>query len=796
MNIGRYDIFLDFSRERRKFWGSVKIHVDGNADEIRLDSEELAIERLFVNGKVSGFELDPVKKLLLSRTTVATGDEVFIEFTGSVSGSLMGLYSVSAPTGEFLTTQFEPTGARMLFPCVDVPSAKSIFSIKVRVRKNLSVISNMKPLHIQPEGNNEVWEFADTPRMSTYLLFLGIGKFSERVRRSGDVTISLISPDREVRSTDFPLETAEKSLQFFEEYFGIDYMLPHLQLVSIPEFTAGAMENWGAIAFRETFLLTSGRESLRTRKSIAEGIAHEIAHHWFGNLVTMKWWNDVWLKESFATFMSLKAVDSYYPEFNVWEDFLLSSTAGALAADSLESSRPIDTRVDTPDEIAQVFDAISYGKGASVLRMIESYVGKENFRDGVRNFLSRFSYSSASGADLWKCLDDASGKQVSQIVEGWIKNKGYPMLHVAGNGNALDLRQEKFCLSAKAADHTLWHIPFTYTRKDRSETFLMGGENETLDGVDLISFSPGRTAFIRVDWDLATFKEKVRNTGRLDATDIWCLASDAFALAQSEHISVGEYLERVSTFFSTASYLTGQAIAHDLWSLLLLGRDSDLLKRYIKEFCEAQLSVFGKTKRQAEDPNVNAHRDSVFQKMSFVDSEFAGKHGDRFLEFDSIDPDHRNSVCVAFALSRNDFDSMLEAYRSRKSEDERVTILYAMGWLSGEENYRKTKKLILSDEVKLQNITGLIVMSSMNSRMAPYVENDFEEIVERSRRIFYMSGYDSALMEDIIPYLGLRNPDSFVERVRKINGPDIERGVNKGLEMLTVNRKLVLQLQG
>src|SRR5713101_1294171 len=413
--VKEYDLYLDIDFDALKFSGKVGIDMSSTGD-ISLDAVDLEVTVVRANGRSVPFKQHGNVVDIQTGQFSGTLD---VEYTGKVSETLTGFYK--APYGDkyVLTTHFEAGHARRLLPCIDHPAYKADFKLTVRTRNDLSVISNMPVESEKKEGNKKTVIFQKTPKMSTYLLYVGIGRFEEDRNRHNKTELyaaSVVKPDGKIK-TGLAFEAAQKSLEFYEKYFGIPYDLPKLHLIAVPEFAYGAMENWGAITFREILLHADKDTSTSTRKSIAEVIAHEIAHMWFGDLVTMEWWDDLWLNESFATFMDYKSTDHAYSEWKVWQDFVRTSTSGAMGRDSLTKTHPIMAKVHDPEEIEELFDEISYGKGASILRMIEAYIGSENFKRGVAQYLQKFRYSNASGHDLWSSLQEASGTDVSRIME-------------------------------------------------------------------------------------------------------------------------------------------------------------------------------------------------------------------------------------------------------------------------------------------------------------------------------------------------------------------------------------------
>src|SRR3989449_6212041 len=471
--VKEYDLFLDVDFDALKFSGKVKIDMSSTGD-ISLDAVGLEVTSVKAGGRNVSFKQHG------DVVDVQTGQFsglLEVDYKGKVSETLTGFYK--APYGEnyVLSTHFEAAHARRLLPWVNHPAYKADLKLTVRTRSDLSVISNMPLESEKKEGNKKIISFQKPPKMSTYLLYLGIGKFEEDTSRHNKTELyaaSVVRPDGKIK-TGLAFEAAQKSLEFYEKYFGIPYDLPKLHMIAVPEFAYGAMENWGAITFREILLHADKDTSTSTKKSIAEVIAHEIAHMWFGDLVTMKWWDDLWLNESFATFMAYKVVDWAYPQWKIWQDFVKNSTGGAMARDALKSTHPIEAKVRSPEEIEELFDEISYGKGASILRMIEAYIGPDKFQKGVSKYLQQFRYSNASGRDLWDHLQQASGLDVSHIMGEWISKIGYPVVKASLSSGKLVLEQERF-LMAGGIEKQSWPVPITMMVDGKPQSLLLDKE--------------------------------------------------------------------------------------------------------------------------------------------------------------------------------------------------------------------------------------------------------------------------------------------------------------------------------
>ena len=328
--------------------------------------------------------------------------------------------SSMAKITNYLPPQFESHYARQCFPCIDEPAAKATFDISITTDDpdDKIVLSNMPGKLV-----DGVWKFNTTPRMSTYLIaFVGGDLISKAGRTKNGVTVSTYAtPAQPAESLDFALQTAIKSVEFYEDYFGVTYPLPKLDNVALPDFSAGAMENWGLITYRETAMLVTDGTAESSKESIATTIAHEISHQWFGNLVTMKWWNDLWLNESFASLMEYIAIDHIYPEFNIWDEYELGYVASALKRDSMPGVQSVQQEVETPDEIATLFDsAIVYAKGERLLKMLRACVGEDVFRHGLTNYFTNHQYTNTEADDLWQALSDVSSINVKQLMDPWL----------------------------------------------------------------------------------------------------------------------------------------------------------------------------------------------------------------------------------------------------------------------------------------------------------------------------------------------------------------------------------------
>jgi puromycin-sensitive aminopeptidase len=387
-------------------------------------------------------------------------------FRGKLRNDLRGLYRARSGKRRYAFTQLEAAEARRFFPCLDEPAMKARFEISVTTDAGNTVLSNSPAAKVEPlPGGLKTVHFKPTPPLSTYLLALAVGELEASAPTScGETEIRTWHVPGKAGLSDFGLDVARETLARLEKYFDLPYPYEKLDLVAVPDFEAGAMENAGAVFFRETLLLVDPQTATaQEKKRVAEVVCHELAHMWYGNLVTMAWWDDLWLNEAFATWMAFHIVDAWKPEWRMWHDFQ-HYRAAALGTDALRHSHPIYAAVRTPDEATENFDVITYEKGASVVRMLERYLGPEVFRAGVRTYIRRHREGNAVASDLWQALTEAAGFDIERIIRTWIEQEGFPLLRVRrkerGDRTELHFRQERFTLGAATATDALWPIPW------------------------------------------------------------------------------------------------------------------------------------------------------------------------------------------------------------------------------------------------------------------------------------------------------------------------------------------------
>jgi puromycin-sensitive aminopeptidase len=574
----RYDVALELDPQRTKSYrGRVRIElqVDKAASVIELHAADLKVSRAKV--LVGERRLRARAALVPEHEVVriAVGEKlkgrvtIELTFRGKLRSDLRGLYFAQSGARKYAFTQLEAADARRFFPCFDEPSFKARFAIEVTTAAKLSVISNNPVESRRVKAGKQTVRFSETTQISTYLVALGVGELvaSETAHvKSGKKKVPirvLHAPMKGGKKlTRFALDAAVQTLARLEKYFGVPYPYEKLDLVAAPDFEMGAMENVGAVFFRETLLLIDEeRATLPEKKRAVEVICHELAHMWYGNLVTMAWWDDLWLNEAFATWMAFEIVHQWQPKLRMWNDFG-HSRASAFDLDALTSTHAIYTDVKNAAEATESFDLITYEKGASVIRMLERYLGPEKFRAGVRDYIRAHAHGNAVADDLWRALERHAGDDVARVVRPWIERPGFPVVAVKREKNALVLEQERFSAAGPHKDKTEpWPVPMVFRElagkagKARTERFLLktrtasialkaersrgAAPTERSSAAPVIYANADEGGFYHPLYDAPTFAALLDNLERLDAAERLGLIGHTFALTSAGYMPLG-----------------------------------------------------------------------------------------------------------------------------------------------------------------------------------------------------------------------------------------------------------------
>ncbi len=573
-----YMLSIDARPGEREFQGVVYIAGVKTGKSVRLHAKGLTLEDVRVNTELAEvrylendeIELIPVKeseldsdyaKDLAERWGETVDTSIAIEFSGKITeGSMHGLYpckyEFEGESRELLATQFESHHAREVFPCVDEPAAKAKFMCQINTDPKYTVLSNM-PSEVDTVFENDTKRrvtFQMTPKMSTYLLAFVIGdlkKVSGKTKSGVDVNI-FATPAQSASSLNFALEVAIRSIDFYDEYFGVPYPLPKSDHVALPDFSSGAMENWGIITYRETCLLVGDSTSLPAKQFTGTVIAHELAHQWFGNLTTMEWWNDLWLNESFASLMEHYAIDQIYPDWQIWRNFETQEVVSALRRDAIAGVQSIQQDVEHPDEISTLFDsAIVYAKGERMLRMLQVLIGEDGFRAGLKSYFEKYSYKNTVATDLWNELGKAADFDVAGLMNSWLTKPGYPVITAEREGNTMKLSQKRFLTDGKT-DGTFWQIPL-FASSENSPRIMQDKEISFEISDDNFQLNVGNFSHFITHYDDGLRAKLNENLASIPESDRLKLINESMMLGRSGLASSADLIDMLRSLQDESS---------------------------------------------------------------------------------------------------------------------------------------------------------------------------------------------------------------------------------------------------
>ncbi len=640
---------------------------------------------------------------------------VQIDFVGRINNKMAGFYqSYYRQNGNRIplaVTQFEESAARMAFPCFDHPSQKATFDITLVVREGDVAISNGAVLSNVPEadGKRRV-RFETTPKMSTYLLFWGIGDF-EFIDNNIDARVRAAAMPGQSHKALLGLDFGEKALRYCEDYFKIPYPMSKMDLIAVPDFAFGAMENWGAITFRENLLLFDpDKTSQAGKERLCEVIAHEIVHQWFGNLVSPSDWRYLWLNESFATYFGYGVVHHYFPEWETWQQFLYGQTASAMARDALFETFPIEIPGGEHVVINAATAPIIYNKGASILNQMKGYIGAEGFQKGLVHYLSKHAYDCTESHHLWESFEKAAEKPISAMMQNWIEQPGFPLVTVKETENTLTLTQERFTYLTEpspVADAEVpvslrpWMIPLTVEMFfDNSPPVV----RKVLFDQPVMSFdldpaavaykvNVGQTGFYRVDYLSSTALQKLGDLTEnktLSPEDRWGLQEDLFALVRKGQKALGDYLSFLKHYPREDAFLPLISISENLYLSYLVApaEKRQAIADVGKDFYGALLGRIGCLPTADEPSTTRVLRDNIIYKAAVLGTNVALSFGvDAFKDLmsgASLDPDVKKSVMQVGALAdaKTAFSWFKEQLEITEFEHERMSILAALGCIA------------------------------------------------------------------------------------------------------------------
>ncbi len=768
----RYEIKLTPDLSAATFAGEEKVFIQiiEPVRQVVVNSAELGFQAVSIKG--------PGGKVVRGNTALdveneqATFDfpealnpgrwELQIAYSGILNDKLHGFYrsTYKDPNGREKTlasTQFESTDARRAFPCWDEPAFKAVFQVTLVVDQALTAISNARVLRETPlsgTGKKEV-VFADTIKMSTYLVAFIVGEFegTDPVM-VGNAPLRVWAVPGKGHLAKFAQEIGAFSLTFFSRYYDIAYPGDKLDLIAIPDFASGAMENLGAITFRETALLVDEGKATRAElERVADVVSHENAHMWFGDLVTMKWWNGLWLNEAFATFMEMLAVDGWKPEWRRWDSFTVSRAA-AMQVDGLKSTRPIEFPVERPEEAAGMFDVLTYEKGASVLRMLEQYLGADKFRDGIRLYLRRHEYANAETTDLWDALEDSTRQPARALMDSWIFQAGYPLISVERNTSDLILSQRIFRY-LRDGDHPdrKFHVPVFLRAGTKqgtvNQTVLLTDQELRIplpEDLDWVVANAGGHGFYRVRYspELVTAVKRELQSNLL-AVERFNLANDTWATTLAGLTSLADYLDLIDLFRDETDlnvWTTVIISSHHLHRIL-----DDVQERLFQERIRAifnpALQRLTWSPREGETELERQLRGELINALGTVGEDKACQERARelYAQYEK-DPAsvERNLVpalvsIVAHTGSGGDYDKFYSRFTNAQTPQEETRYLFALGGFRQPDLIDRTLQMTINGEVRTQNapylMRGILLNKDAREKAWSFMKAHWEEMLRR-----------------------------------------------------------------
>lgn len=762
-----------------------------------LDAEGLEIRSAHCGGRPVRFSATGSSVALELPSATGPNETVAVEFSGRIeTKSLYGFYRSPHGDGYVLTTHCEPAGARKIFPCVDRPDRKLRLRLTVRTDAALEVVANA-PARPSPDASaTRTWEFDPTPPMSTYLFYLAVGRFDRCDSPPGRVALRVLTPPGRGESGRWAAEMGPKVLAACEAYYGIPYPLPKLDLIAIAEHAFGAMENWGAISFHQSRLLYDAASGSFSQRDIVETTAHEIAHQWFGNLVTMAWWDDIWLNESFASLMETKITERIAPEFEPWTDFFLrtAGTALALDADSLSVTHPIRARVERPEELSQIFDEISYGKGASVLGMLDHFLGEEKFRAGVRSYLEKFRYANARTEDLWASLEQASGESVAAIAGPWTDRPGLPLLTARLGPEGLELTQRRFAYLGVQEEEP-WPIPLVVDVDGTARRIRMDGRRLLLPvpADATVHLNPGAIGFYRVLYDEPLFERLLRALPRRPPADRWTVVQDLSAFLLSGDVSWATVVRAARALRETDDRLVVEGLVGAVAGVALDFPDLSVPVRDARELLRHFGERFGTDPPPNESPTSGIVRDRVAFARVRLDPAYAAELAPRFDRWGEVDANVRSAVAVArvAAGGAEGFRDVLGVLRrGAASAVDAVRLSRALAWSGEPACLEELLDLATRGEINRSNVTTTVTQASINptgrALLWPWLTRRLPELTE----MFRGSGYLPILLDQVLPLVGLGREAEVRRFFQEHPSEEGARGLAKGLERLELLGRL------
>ena len=814
----KYDIMLRPDLEAFTFYGeeTITLQVARKTKEIVLHSAELAVlSAILHDGKTSQeavitYDLEKERVTCTCPHDILPGEKKLqVTFNGILNDRMRGFYrSQYAIDGEkqyMAVTQLESTDARRVFPSFDEPAHKAIFTISLQIPKGHTAISNtIEEVVSEHESGYTLVKFVPTPKMSTYLLAVLVGKFEKIETKTPEgITVRVFTTPGKTHQAQFALDTAAKILSFYNSYFAFDYPLPVMDLIAVPDFDAGAMENWGAVTFRETALLVDPvKSSAANKQRVTLVIAHELAHMWFGNLVTMEWWTHLWLNEGFACYIEYLATNAIFPEWEIWDQFIVTEHNDALSLDGLANTHPIQVEVKHPSEIVEIFDQVSYAKGASVIHMLATYLGAEVFQKGLQVYLKKHAYANAKTEDLWEAFEQVSNKPVTKVMENWISKPGYPLLQVSSKEHALHLTQSRFfssILSQKEHnDTTLWQVPLQLQTPETTQSILLSGKEDTVSLNNIwVKVNAGEASFVRVGYThelLLSLQEPIAKK-QLGTIDRLGVIRDGFDLAYAGYMPTIDALSLVGSYVNETEYVVWLEIASQMQKIAGLLAGNKAVHKPFHRFGEQLFTPIAHHMTWEKTPG-ESQTQTLLRAVAL---QLAGSYGNKkivtnaqelFADFVAnktpIDSDIRGVVYTLVAQngSMDEFEIFTKLYAEEELHQEKDRIARAITAFEDSAVIAKIFPWLLSDAVRAQDKTRFIYVLFLN----PFARSQAWEFVQEHWEYFYKQFKGSHGMSRLVEGAGelttQKEAENIVAFFKKHQAPEVARTVEQVKETI------------
>lgn len=820
-----YNLTFEPNLKTFKFDGreTIKIEIKKPTKAITLNATDLKISKASITSATTSqlgtikFNAKDGEVTVSFKSPVKGNAELSLHFSGFNNDRLYGFYrskyTYNGKEDYILTSQFEPANAREAFPCFDEPALKATFDLSFIIDKELKGVSNMPIKKEENAGNGKKKiTFYTTPKMSSYLLYLGVGKFEYTTSKMGKLTFNIITTPGKSSQTKIAMEFGKKFLKFYEDYFGIKYPLPKMDLIAVPDFSAGAMENWGAITFREVgFLGDEKSTSLVIKQRMAEVIAHELAHQWFGDLVTMKWWDDTWLNESFATFMAEKAVETILPKWEFGMQNHIDDLSSAFGADQFASTHAINVRINNVDEINDAFDGtIAYSKGGCVLEMLEDYAGKETFRKGLQAYLKKYAYSNATKYDLWNEIGKVARKdgkklEFEKVAAAWIDKPGFPIIEVSSDNSGFLLEQKRYLIANNSKLNDVWPIPVHYIGDDRKDNFILMEKRaqQLKSKSSYIQLNYGQKGIYKMKYQdsmLQILGEKIRSK-ELSELDGWGIENSLYSLARSSRIKVVKYLNFIEKYCMNCDYPLNFSVSDHLNGLQTLLADNNALYKRIKKLNIAyHLKILNRLSwnESSDERNVVVLlRNKTIASLGRNGYEPVSKKAkEMFAAYLSskkqINKNIRGAIyhTISWLGDTNAYNKFLSLYKKEKVPEEKVRLLGTLADFNNPEIVKAALDFSLSKDVRRQDSYIPPAWASGNNAGKKVILEWTKKNWQKLKKT-YNSG--SHFLDNYVGYLGCLDDEKSLKEVKEFFSKksnmrdDLKTEVPRTLELIEAN---------